>query len=63
MNLIMSDVEETIMIVDPESVLNGHSVINVDSKVLCVLMLAHDHCRLQNGRWRCFLYGETVSFL
>lgn len=29
MNLIMSDVEETIMIVDPESVANVQGVINV----------------------------------
>ena len=31
MNLIMSDVEETIMIVDPESAVNGQGVINVYS--------------------------------
>lgn len=29
MNLIMSDVEETIMIVDPDNVANGQSVVNV----------------------------------
>jgi U6 snRNA-associated Sm-like protein LSm3 len=29
MNLIMSDVEETIMIVDPESAANGKGIVNV----------------------------------
>ena len=29
MNLIMSDVEETIMLVDAESVANGQGVVNV----------------------------------
>ncbi len=29
MNLIMSGVEETIMIVDPESTINGQGVVNV----------------------------------
>lgn len=29
MNLIMSDVEETIMIVDPEGASNGRGVVNV----------------------------------
>ena len=29
MNLIMSEVEETIMIVDPDSVENGRGVVNV----------------------------------
>ena len=29
MNLIMSDVEETIMLVDTESVANGQGVVNV----------------------------------
>ena len=29
MNLIMSEVEETIMLVDAESVANGHGVVNV----------------------------------
>jgi U6 snRNA-associated Sm-like protein LSm3 len=29
MNLIMSDVEETIMLVDPEGATNGRGVINV----------------------------------
>lgn len=37
MNLIMSDVEETIMIVDPESTINGRGVVNVRVQfiVLC----------------------------
>ena len=29
MNLIMSEVEETIMLVDPDSVTNGRGVVNV----------------------------------
>ena len=29
MNLIMSEVEETIMLVDPDSVANGQGVVNV----------------------------------
>ena len=29
MNLIMSDVEETIMLVDAESVANGRGIVNV----------------------------------
>ena len=29
MNLIMSEVEETIMLVDAESVANGHGIVNV----------------------------------
>jgi len=29
MNLIMSDVEETIMIVDPDGATNGQGVVNV----------------------------------
>jgi U6 snRNA-associated Sm-like protein LSm3 len=61
MNLIMSDVEETIMIVDPESVVNGQGIINVYPIVsrLFVLTIA----RLPNGKWICFLYEGTVSFL
>ena len=34
MNLIMSEVEETIMLVDPDSVTNGRGVVNV-----CVVFL------------------------
>jgi len=41
MNLIMSDVEETIMIVDPESAANGQGVINVYS-ISFTIFRAHD---------------------
>ncbi|PPR04036.1 hypothetical protein CVT24_010611 [Panaeolus cyanescens] len=42
MNLIMSDVEETIMIVDPESTLNGRGVVNVAKRKLDMLFVRGD---------------------
>jgi len=42
MNLIMSDVEETIMIVDPESAVNGQSVINVAKRKMEMLFVRGD---------------------
>ncbi|KDR83948.1 hypothetical protein GALMADRAFT_219775 [Galerina marginata CBS 339.88] len=42
MNLIMSDVEETIMIVDPESAANGHGVVNVAKRKMEMLFVRGD---------------------
>jgi U6 snRNA-associated Sm-like protein LSm3 len=42
MNLIMSDVEETIMIVDPESAMNGQGVINVAKRKMEMLFVRGD---------------------
>ncbi|KAF5322539.1 hypothetical protein D9619_000642 [Psilocybe cf. subviscida] len=42
MNLIMSDVEETIMIVDPEAVPNGKAVINVAKRKMDMLFVRGD---------------------
>ncbi|KAF9481816.1 Sm-like ribonucleoprotein [Pholiota conissans] len=42
MNLIMSDVEETIMLVDPEGATNGRSVINVAKRKMEMLFVRGD---------------------
>jgi len=42
MNLIMSDVEETIMIVDTESAANGQGVINVARRKMEMLFVRGD---------------------
>ncbi|KAF9057957.1 hypothetical protein BJ165DRAFT_1412027 [Panaeolus papilionaceus] len=42
MNLIMSDVEETIMIVDPESTINGRGVVNVAKRKMDMLFVRGD---------------------
>jgi hypothetical protein len=57
MNLIMSDVEETIMIVDPEATTNGQSVVNVNESVLILVNAAHllYLSRWRNEKWRCCL--------
>ncbi|KAF8969453.1 hypothetical protein BDZ97DRAFT_1653975 [Flammula alnicola] len=39
MNLIMSDVEETIMIVDPEAAANGQGVVNVAKRKMEMLFV------------------------
>jgi small nuclear ribonucleoprotein (snRNP)-like protein len=36
MNLIMSDVEETIMIVDPDGATNGQGVVNVSQSYFVI---------------------------
>ena len=62
MNLIMSDVEETIMIVDPDGAANGQSVVNVNESVLILVDTAHllYLSRSQNEKWKCYLSEETV---
>ena len=40
MNLIMSEVEETIMLVDPDSVANGQGVVNVCYSFQIVILIA-----------------------
>ena len=63
MNLILSDAEETIMIVDTESAPNGQSVVNVraatfNSSACSLLELVELGCKTENGyafcqrRWR-----------
>ncbi|KAF8204704.1 hypothetical protein BJ912DRAFT_895060 [Pholiota molesta] len=42
MNLIMSDVEETIMLVDPEGATNGRGVINVAKRKMEMLFVRGD---------------------
>ncbi|KJA29860.1 hypothetical protein HYPSUDRAFT_31870 [Hypholoma sublateritium FD-334 SS-4] len=42
MNLIMSDVEETIMIVDPEGASNGRGVVNVAKRKMDMLFVRGD---------------------
>ena len=42
MNLILSDVEETIMIVDPEATEHGQSVVNVRAAVSWMVIGAHE---------------------
>ncbi|KAF8165530.1 hypothetical protein B0H34DRAFT_242547 [Crassisporium funariophilum] len=42
MNLIMSDVEETIMIVDPDGVANGQAVVNVAKRKMEMLFVRGD---------------------
>jgi len=42
MNLIMSDVEETIMLVDAESVANGQGVVNVAKRKMEMLFVRGD---------------------
>ena len=63
MNLIMSDVEETILIVDTDSVPNGQGVINVGfdlSFFFFAIKLIATGCKTEDGnalrkrRW-CYL--------
>ena len=58
MNLIMSEVEETIMLVDAESVTNGQGVVNV-CLLICEIptdfTFLFTQRRSQNGKWRCCL--------
>lgn len=55
MNLIMSDVEETIMIVDPESAANGRGVVNVGRNYVRPTRPIDAYlCRLPNVKWRCY---------
>ncbi|PPQ65955.1 hypothetical protein CVT26_010717 [Gymnopilus dilepis] len=42
MNLIMSDVEETIMIVDPEAATNGQGVVNIAKRKMEMLFVRGD---------------------
>lgn len=56
MNLIMSDVEETIMLVDAESVTNGQGVVNVCR--LCKIiartdLLDYAGCKTKDGDAVC----------
>ena len=44
MNLILSDVEETIMIVDPDSAPNGQSIVNV--RITDSRLSSHAHCNI-----------------
>lgn len=63
MNLILSDVEETIMIVDTDSAPNGQSIVNVrttDSGRS--ISRRSPHHRLQNEKWICCLLEEMVLF-
>jgi hypothetical protein len=57
MNLIMSDVEETIMIVDPESAMNGQGVINVYFISVRIFVPARlmsvTGCKTENGDAFC----------
>jgi len=65
MNLIMSAVEETIMVVEPaEGVPQGQGSVNV-SRICLVLqpVFTHEFSSTSNGRWRCCSLEETVSFL
>ena len=62
MNLIMSDVEETIMIVDPDGVTNGQGVVNVSQSYFDIGHISYTS-RLRNEKWRCYLWEETVLSL
>ena len=65
MNLIMSAVEETIMVVEPaEGAPQGQGSVNV-SHIYLVFRLAftHESSSMSNGRWRCCSLGEMVLFL
>lgn len=59
MNLILSDVEETIMLVDVEGAPEG--AVNVRgtlaAEICTQLMSAY---RLQSAKWRCFSSEEMV---
>lgn len=64
MNLILSDVEETIMIVDPEAAEHGQSVVNVRVTAYWMAIEVYRRYthRLRNGRWICFLLEGMVLF-
>ena len=64
MNLIMSAVEETIMVVEPtEGAPQGQGSVNVSPICLIFrLVLTHESSSTSNGRWICCLLEEMVSF-
>lgn len=60
MNLILSDVEETIMIVDvPEGASSAQGTVNVRAALLISINCSSPGHRLLKERWRCSLYEET----
>ena len=64
MNLILSDVEETIMIVDQiEGAPEGHATVNVRNIALASWHPSYNMppVRSRNAKWRCSSYEETVS--
>ena len=69
MNLIMSDVEETIMLVDAESVANGQGVVNVCSlfqMIARIDVLDYVGCKTKNGDVVCtrrWSYPRTLLFM
>jgi len=65
MNLIMSAVEETIMVVEPaEGVPQGQGSVNVsDIRLIFLPVFTHESSSMSNGRWRCCSLEEMVSFL
>jgi len=65
MNLIMSAVEETIMIIEPvEGAPQSQGTVNVSHICLTFeLIFNRGFSSTSNGRWRCCLLGETVLFL
>lgn len=66
MNLILSDVEETIMIVDQvEGAPDGTGTVNVRLRFVSARLCRITDAlvlRLQSGRWTCFLFAETALF-
>ena len=65
MNLIMSAVEETIMVVEPaEGVPQGQGSVNVSrTRLIFPPPFTHEFSSTSNGRWRCCSLEEMVSFL
>ena len=65
MNLIMSAVEETIMVVEPgEGATQGQGSVNVSHVCLIFpLVFTPKSSSTSSGRWRCCLLEETVLFL
>lgn len=61
MNLILSDVEETIMLVDPESAANGQSVVNVRHHRGPILLLAAHSSQVAKRKMdMLFVRGDGV---
>jgi len=65
MNLIMSAVEETIMVVEPaEGVPQGQGSVNVSpTRLIFRPEFTREFSSMSNGRWKCCSLEETVSFL
>ncbi len=61
MNLILSDVEETIMIVDlPEGAAEGQGTVNVSNLGDWDQQRLIRTSRSRNEKWTCYLSGEMV---